>query len=127
LLFIHSATNDFTSGEAAYRTGQNYAIKQVQFLAVGILAMLMIATFDYRRVMSGWLFFFLGALGLLIACVLIGREINGAKSWIVVGGFGFQVAEYAKILYILTLASFYRDRRELTGLRALVIPGVVTL
>ena len=44
----------------------------------------------------------LGSLVLLAAAYLFGKEINGAKGWIL----GIQPAEFAKIAVIITLASF---------------------
>ena len=43
---------------------------------------------------------------LLILVLLVGKEINGAKSWFVIGGFGLQPAEFCKFATALALASY---------------------
>jgi len=53
---------------------------------------------------------FYGVVLLLLICVLIlGREVNGAKSWFGVGGFGIQPSEFAKIGTALVVASYLSD------------------
>jgi len=43
---------------------------------------------------------------LLILVLLVGKEINGAKSWFVIGGFGFQPSEFMKFATALVLARY---------------------
>ncbi len=43
---------------------------------------------------------------LLILVLIFGREINGAKSWFTVGGFGFQPSEFMKFATGLVLARY---------------------
>ena len=126
LLFIYSATNDFDNGVLAYRTGQAYVNKQVQFAAIGAIASLVIVTMDYAILARFWLVLFGFGMALLVACVVLGKEINGAKSWIMIGPFGLQVSEYCKILYILSLAGYLKIRRNLNPLMDLAIPLAMT-
>ncbi|MBX2973309.1 MAG: rod shape-determining protein RodA [Flavobacteriales bacterium] len=51
---------------------------------------------------------------LLIAVLLFGKEVKGAKAWFAIGGFGIQPAEFAKFATALALS------RYLSGLKALV-------
>jgi len=51
---------------------------------------------------------------LLVAVLLFGKEVNGAKAWFAIGGFGIQPAEFAKFATALALT------RYLSGLKALV-------
>lgn len=54
------------------------------------------------------------ALALLAANYLLGSEINGARNWIVFGGFSFQPSELVKVAYVYvgasTLDRLYRRR-----------------
>ena len=60
-----------------------------------------------------------GALALALLAFTIlssyatGTVINGARVWIRVGGLSFQPAELAKVLLVLFLAGYLRERREL--------------
>ena len=49
---------------------------------------------------------YLFSLLLLIAVIVIGRRVSGAKSWLDLGPFGFQPSEFAKIGTILAMSAF---------------------
>jgi rod shape determining protein RodA len=46
------------------------------------------------------------SLVFLVAVLVIGRKVSGAKSWLALGSFGFQPSEFAKIGTILLLSNF---------------------
>lgn len=46
-----------------------------------------------------------GAIGLLAITILLGRNLNGARNWIIIGSFSFQPSELAKICYIFAGAA----------------------
>jgi len=48
-------------------------------------------------------------LALLVAVLLVGKEVAGSKSWISIGSFGLQPAEFAKIGATLALARYLGD------------------
>lgn len=49
------------------------------------------------------------ALFILMAVLVLGREVNGAKSWIVLGPISLQPAEFAKLATIMALAKYLSD------------------
>lgn len=48
---------------------------------------------------------------LLVAALLVGREVNGAKSWLVIGAVQLQVSELAKVGAVLAVAQLLSSRR----------------
>jgi rod shape determining protein RodA len=46
------------------------------------------------------------SIAILAAVLLVGREVNGAKAWIYIGGQGIQPAEFAKFTTALALARY---------------------
>ena len=48
---------------------------------------------------------------LLVASLLVGREVNGAKSWLVLGPLRLQVSELAKVGTVLAVAQLLSARR----------------
>ena len=59
---------------------------------------------------------------LLIAVVLIGKKVSGARSWIAIGTFGFQPSEFAKIATILLLSKFLsRNNTDIESFKDLSI------
>jgi cell division protein FtsW (lipid II flippase) len=59
--------------------------------------------------------FALIGIGLLLMPLLpvIGRNINGARLWVRVGGISFQPGEFAKVTLCIFLASYLVEKREL--------------
>jgi cell division protein FtsW (lipid II flippase) len=84
-------------------------------LAVGALAVTLFALhLDYRRLEGYKYLFGLGAIGLLVlpALPLIGQSVNGARLWIHFGSVQFQPGELAKVMLIVFLAGYLREKRE---------------
>jgi cell division protein FtsW (lipid II flippase) len=84
-------------------------------LAVGALAVTLFALhLDYRRLESYKYLFGLGAIGLLVlpALPVIGQSVNGARLWIHFGSLQFQPGELAKVMLIVFLAGYLREKRE---------------
>jgi len=52
---------------------------------------------------------------LLIAALLFGTEVNGARSWLALGPFRLQVSELAKVGTILAVAQLFASRRSYVG------------
>ena len=90
--------------------------------------MLVVASVDYEWIgENSWVFYILGLLLLLLVLIPgIGKEINGARSWIpLVGGTTIQPSEMAKPCTLVALA-WYASRprvllHELTNLIPVVL------
>jgi cell division protein FtsW (lipid II flippase) len=100
-----------------YRLDPNDAFRQGLWIVVGVAAFagtLLALRHDYRRLESYKYLFGLTAVGLLFlpALPVIGQEINGARLWVHVGGIQFQPGELAKIMLIVFLAGYLREKRE---------------
>ena len=58
---------------------------------------------------------------LLILVLIIGKEINGARSWFEFGGLSLQPSEFAKFGTALALASYLSSKRQdLTRLKVII-------
>jgi cell division protein FtsW len=89
-----------------------YFTRQLVWLAVGVIAFLLVQRVDYRR----WRNLALPFLGLTIAmlvAVLIpgfGVTVNGSTRWLGVGGFVIQPSEFAKLGLVLFAADLLARR-----------------
>jgi rod shape determining protein RodA len=70
---------------------------------------------------------YLVVLGLLVAVLLFGKEVKGAKAWFAIGGFGIQPAEFAKFATSLALSRYLSGLKGLAELRSRVIAGIIIL
>ncbi|HYI15211.1 MAG TPA: putative lipid II flippase FtsW, partial [Thermomicrobiales bacterium] len=88
-------------------------IRQLAYVAVGGVGMLIATRIDYHRYAR---FAFPGLLltMLLLAALVfvpgVGTEIYGAKAWILVGPVSFQPAEVAKLAMILYMATWFAGK-----------------
>ncbi|WP_204040157.1 FtsW/RodA/SpoVE family cell cycle protein [Acrocarpospora phusangensis] len=104
------------------------ATNQLFWTALGVVmfSATLIALKDHRALQRlTYTMGFIG-LGLLVAPLLpfIGKEINGARIWIGVGGFTIQPAEFAKLALVVFFAGYLvakRDVLALAGRRLLFI------
>jgi rod shape determining protein RodA len=85
------------------RAGSSVAIRQVAWFGIGLIALAVVASFDYRRLVRVAPAFYLVGLAGLAAVFVIGRTVSGARRWIVLGGFSVQPSEIFKIAFILML------------------------
>ena len=71
--------------------------------------------------------FALIGIGLLLMPLLpvVGRNINGARLWVRVGGISFQPGEFAKVTLCIFLASYLVEKRELLSIGTRRIGGMV--
>jgi len=59
---------------------------------------------------------------LLVAVILMGKQISGSRSWLAIGAVGFQPSELAKITTILFMASYLsRDNTDIESFKDIVI------
>ena len=126
LFMVYSATHQ---GLASLGEDPGFYLKkQLAFLMLGLIAMIITATFDYRlvKVYSGIAF---GVVLFLLLLVLtpIGEETAGAQRWITLFGFQFQPSEFAKLTFVAFLAAYLSELREVrldNVWRAAAISGI---
>ncbi|MDI7252877.1 MAG: FtsW/RodA/SpoVE family cell cycle protein, partial [Actinomycetota bacterium] len=63
-------------------------------------------------------------LALLLSTIFFGREVNGARLWLILGPLRFQPSELAKILLAVFFAAYLAERKELIAGAGRVVAGV---
>jgi rod shape determining protein RodA len=83
------------------RAGGGVALRQLAWFALGLLALIVVASIDYRRLVRlAPMFFVVGLIG-LVTVFLMGRTISGARRWILIGPMSVQPSEVFKICFVL--------------------------
>ena len=103
-------------------------IKQIYWIAYGLIAMLVALALDYRWFSRyAYLIYAFTIIGL--GYVLInGVVVSGSKRWIYIGSISIQVSEFAKIAIVIVLAKYF-ESGKLSGqytLRDLITPALLT-
>ena len=102
--------------------------RQMLWLALGCLAYIGAAAFDYRRLRVFAPGLYAVMLLMLVAVHLIGRSALGARRWLSVAGFPLEPSELSKLLLLIVLAAHLSRYERLTwrgfvGALLLVAPG----
>lgn len=106
LVAIYSATHGDAQEFLLETVGQNFyrQLLWASICCVGLVLTLLIPIRVYQRV--AWPSYIV-SVGLLVATLLIGREIGGAQSWIVLGPFNLQSSELTKVGTLLAVATLF--------------------
>ncbi len=108
---------------------QGYWIKQLIGLGIALVAMLIVAFTDYRKLLNIAPAFYIFGIVLLIIVLIpgIGLKINGNRGWIRVPGLGqFQPSEFVKVTTAMMLAYYFgKHRNTVLSFKEAVIGGVI--
>lgn len=125
VLFIYSSSiNSF--GEFFGDRKTEY-IKQIIWGSVGLVLMIGFTIYDYRRLQKFSFYLYITLVLLLILTRLFGSKVNGAVSWIGIGGLGIQPSEIGKIFFILFLANYFEISRNQNQLKRFCISIIIML
>ena len=123
VLFIYSSS---INSEGVSVT--NEYIKQIIWASIGFVIMIFVTLYDYRKTESFTPYLYIFLIILLIYTRIFGRYVNGAKSWIGIGEFGVQPSEFGKIFFILFLAKFLDESKNMNQFKRFVFAiGILLL
>ncbi|MCR4900627.1 MAG: rod shape-determining protein RodA [Treponema sp.] len=102
--------------------------KQIIWASIGLVLLVIVAIYDYRRLESISMWLYIGLVLVLIYTRIFGRLVNGARSWLGIGEFGIQPSEFGKIFFILFLARYLDNSRNENQLKRFFIAmGIMML
>jgi rod shape determining protein RodA len=123
LMIVFSATHLKVAGNPYF-----YLIRQIGAGLIGLGCAFALQFYDYRisdRISH--ILYGLNIILLLLVLSPLGKEVNGAKSWL----FFFQPAEFSKIILIVTLAKYLAEKESLNSYYDFIGPfiyvGIPTL
>ncbi len=89
-----------------------YETRQLQWMALGLTVMFIMAAVDYRILTSAHWYIYIGLVVLLALVPVIGEPRNNVVGWIPLGPLSFQPAELLRILIPVTLGKFLAERQQ---------------
>ena len=125
LVMVYSAT----SAPAALGGGDPvfYLKRESIYAVIGLVLLLVASRTDYRSLRYLAPVLMLTSLGLCLAVLVLGEEVNGARRWLGVGSLSFQPSELAKLSLVIWAAAYLARRRAPQTLAELVRPiGLTT-
>lgn len=107
-----------------------YLFQHGVYIAMGFVIMLYLHTIHYKNFMGIARFLLYISYALLIATILFGVTINGAKRWISFGIFTFQSSDFSKVAILLyTIRTLAKHKDNLDDMKGVIYPllGHITL
>jgi len=103
-------------------------MRQLSFYLIGFGMIFTIICFDYRLLIKWNYALYALVVILLIAALIFGSTVGGSQRWINLGFFRLQPSEPAKLMLVITLASFYyrQDTGKGFTLKELMTPICLT-
>lgn len=100
--------------------------KQMMFIFAAFLMAMIIMAVDSRFYIFFSYIIYSVLFIMLVAVLLLGKEVNGARSWFELGNFSIQPAEFAKFATALALARYLsKSGRDLGSFRTLLFSLVI--
>jgi rod shape determining protein RodA len=100
---------------------------QIYGMFLGMIALVVCLSLDYRTLADKSHFIYLAILALLVYVLLFGVVRGGSRRWIDLGPFNLQPSEFAKAAVALVLAKFFGESRRGAVTRVdLLIAGALT-
>lgn len=107
LSMIYSTTFDLGRNQA----GREFWT-QLQAIVLGLVAMAICMSIDYRSLTQRSLFIYGGIILLLVTVLFFGVVRGGSRRWIPLGFFNLQPSEFARIGVALVLAMYFGENRR---------------
>lgn len=107
---VYSASATIAAKERG--TSEFYLIQHAIKVAIGIVCLFFFMRLDYHRIQRLSKLILIGAILLLIATILIGIIVQGAKRWLNIGPISLQPSEFTKYALLFHLATLIVKKGE---------------
>ena len=113
-------------------TASSLVSNQLLFFALGFVLFLTVSLIDFEIYRYYWKYLYIAIIVLLLITFVFGERTFGSLSWLRIGAFTIQPAEFAKIVLILTIAGAISNSegavkkiKELAKIVVLVAPIIL--
>ena len=102
--FVMVTSASMPEGERLFDNPYHIMVRQAVFMGMALLLFTLATSLKMQwwKVANPYLLFL--GLGLLVAVLVLGSEINGSKRWIPLGPINIQASEVAKLFFFSYLA-----------------------
>ncbi|HEX3621165.1 MAG TPA: rod shape-determining protein RodA [Acidimicrobiales bacterium] len=110
LLMVYSSTRP---KQLSAGLDPGYFLKrQAAYMAIGLVAMAVVALVDYRRIRDFMpILYGLALLTLILVVSPVGTSRRGAQAWFQIGSYQFEPSEVAKLVFVVALAAVCANHR----------------
>ena len=113
-----------------YNDAYYFLKRQMVWVALGTMVMLATRKMDYRY-LEKYTYYIMGITFLMLIAVMmpgLGKEVGGARRWLMLGSFAFQPSELAKFALVLFIAkSLVKRSDQLKNFAYGYLPNLIVL
>lgn len=110
IIMVYSAS--FPLGMRAYDDAAHFLKRQIMWVALGSIGFAFMMHVPYEKWKKTTPLLIGISVFLLMLVLVVGNEVNGAKSWIGFGPINIQPAEFVKLSLIIYLAQVYSQKQK---------------
>jgi rod shape determining protein RodA len=94
--------------------GTDYFSRQLMWIGISLIIFFIISMVDVRflRKSNTVISLYLIGIGMLLALFIAGSTVKGATSWLDLGGFSLQPADFMKLILVIVLAKYFSRRHQ---------------
>lgn len=128
IVALMGLANLYSATYMSQTAGTSVFIKQLYFYLFGFGLILIILSIDYRMLITWNYPLYTMAILLLLFALFSGKSVANTQRWIDFGFFNLQPSEPAKLMLVITLASYYyrKDTGKGFSLGELIVPMLLT-
>ncbi|MFA5290973.1 MAG: rod shape-determining protein RodA [Candidatus Paceibacterota bacterium] len=104
-----------------------YFNRQITWALFSYALLLLLSFGDWRSLRKSWLLvaLYFVAVATLAILFVLGEITKGAQSWLSLGGFSLQPADFMKLVLVLMLAKYFSKRHiEIANIRHIIVSGL---
>src|SRR3989442_14180798 len=99
-------------------------VKQVYWILIGLVALLVCVSVDYRRLVDHAPLLYLASVAVLSYVLFLGPRIAGTRRWVVMGPMQLQPSEFVKLVAALFVAKIFAEsKKDSLGIRGILGAG----
>lgn len=99
----------FQADNAADIVNIRNTVAQIIILFFALIIFTIVIFIDYTTIASYYKLIYVFSNLMIVAVLVFGKEINGAKAWLGVGPFGIQPSEFAKLAIIIGISKMLEE------------------
>lgn len=128
-LLIIGEFSIFSAGSVRHSDAMDIVSKQILWTIIGWGLIIFIISAGYNRIIEAAYPLYIIVIIMLMLVIAVGPARLGAQRWIALGSFNIQPSEFAKFVFILTLARFFGfERRRIDQISSILIAmGIFSL
>ena len=128
VILIMGLANLYSATYTSPTYGTPIYLKQLYYLLLGIGAITIIISLDYRILLSWNYTIYVIMIILLILTLLVGKSVSNTQRWLDLGFFNIQPSEPSKLVLVIALASYYarKDADKGYNFKELIVPIILT-